>query len=125
MTRFSLGQMLAFVLGCCVFLAALRGFSMWPLGISPRWPATTWHSFVVQLGAWAALLVLFSDWRLTPSMVVHLATPGIIVLISLASAGDFFQTIEAGCTLGTLGSFPLAMATISVRRFKAGSRADQ
>ena len=151
MARFSLGQLLAFVFACCVYLAAMRSLyvnvgALYGLIRSTKIIdadtankiAVLWLPVATQIGAWLILFVLYCHWRLWVAMVFHCAF-AIYLALDVIIGGEILiiggeilavrmeRLVLLGlitCTLGTLASFPIAVITVALRGLGARSQTD-
>ena len=133
MSRFSLGQLLVFVIAFCVYLAALRNLMAWEWVEGGESPIrhTFWQDVVTHVGAWLTLTVLYCFWRLWFAMLVHTVAAGclayVLFAIGVAAVSDgpavdirfILGVAFLTSVLGTLASFPVAVVTIAFRALMA------
>ena len=115
MPRFSLRNLLIFVLACCVYLAVLPSM------------AAIWHAeeipddgivVISLIVAWLLLSFVYAAWHLRSALIVHCFGPIAVVAIALIYSVAFglpdgvdlcqfsVRILTVGCFISTLFSFP-------------------
>ena len=136
MRRFSLGQLLVFVIAFCVYLVALRNLMAWEWVEGGESPIrhTFWQDVVTHVGAWLTLTVLYCFWRLWFAMLVHTVAAGclayVLCAIGVAAVSDgpavdirfILGVAFLTSVFGTLASFPVAVVTIAFRGLSMSSK---
>ena len=112
-TRFSLRNLLAYMLGVCAYLSAMLEITR-----QADVPFSLKASFVGPLVAsWILLAIVYIAWRLNGILFIHCLAPlgafaiavGIAAVQSSSSNVYLIQAVCGGCFFGTFVSFPTAV----------------